>query len=129
MKMAPQGQNRAGRRVMVSLAEAKSERLDRDVGSARSTREPLIFVVSGEASGDNLAGALMRALRAKTEGRVRFAGVGGPQSEGQGLESLFPMRELSVMGLSEVLPHLPRLIRRLNQTVAAARRLEPDAIV
>ena len=114
---------------MVSLAEAKSERLDRDVGSARSTREPLIFVVSGEASGDNLAGALMRALKAKTEGRVRFAGVGGPQSEGQGLESLFPMRELSVMGLSEVLPHLPRLIRRLNQTVAAARRLEPDAIV
>jgi lipid-A-disaccharide synthase len=60
---------------------------------------------------------------------VRFAGVGGPQSERQGLQSLFPMRELSVMGLAEVLPHLPRLIKRLNQTVAAARQLEPDAIV
>src|SRR6266545_957059 len=115
--------------AMVSLAEAEGERIDRAVGTPMSPREPLIFVVSGEASGDNLAGPLMRALKAQTGGRVRFAGVGGPQSEGQGLESLFPMRERSVMGLAEVLPHLPRLIRRLNETVYAARRLKPDAIV
>ena len=44
-------------------------------------REPLIFIVSGEASGDNLAGRLMAALKRKTGGRIRFAGVGGPQSE------------------------------------------------
>jgi lipid-A-disaccharide synthase len=118
-----------GRQRMVSLTEAESEGLNRDVGTANAAREPLIFVVSGEASGDNLAGSLMQALKAKTGGRVRFAGVGGPQSERQGLQSLFPMRELSVMGLAEVLPHLPRLIKRLNQTVAAARHLEPDAIV
>src|SRR5262249_31374302 len=92
-------------------------------------RVPLIFMVSGESSGDNLAGALMRALKAKTGDRISFAGVGGLQSERQGLTSLFPMRELSLMGLAEVLPHLPRLIRRLNQTVAAAQRLKPDAIV
>ena len=85
-------------------------------------REPLIFIVSGETSGDNLAGRLMAALKRKTGGRVRFAGVGGPQSESQGLPSLFPMSELSVMGLAEVLPHLPRLVRRLNETVAAALR-------
>ena len=94
-----------------------------------SRQKPLIFIVSGEASGDNLAGRLMAALKAKTEGRVRFAGVGGPQSEAHGLKSLFPMRELSLMGLAEVLPHLPRLIKRLNQTVAAARELKPDVIV
>ncbi len=94
-----------------------------------SRQEPLIFIVSGETSGDNLAGRLMAALKAKTEGRVRFAGVGGPQSEAQGLTSLFPMRELSVMGLAEVLPHLPRLIRRLNQTTEAALALKPDAVV
>jgi lipid-A-disaccharide synthase len=118
-----------GGEPIVSLAEAEGERINRAVGTPMSPREPLIFVVSGEASGDNLAGALMRALKAQTGGRVRFSGVGGPQSEGQGLESLFPMRELSVMGLAEVLPHLPRLIRRLNETVDAVRRLKPDAIV
>lgn len=92
-------------------------------------REPLIFIVSGEASGDNLAGRLMSALKRETGGRIRFAGVGGPQSTSQGLVSLFPMSDLSVMGLAEVLPHLPRLVRRLNETTAAARRLKPDAVV
>ena len=94
-----------------------------------SRRELLIFIVSGETSGDNLAGPLMAALKAETQGRIRFAGVGGPQSEKQGLTSLFPMRELSVMGFAEILPHLPRLIRRLNETVEAVRRLKPDAVV
>ena len=94
-----------------------------------SQREPLIFIVSGETSGDNLAGRLMAALKRETGGRIRFAGVGGPQSESQGLTSLFPMSDLSVMGLAEVLPHLPRLIRRLNETTEAARRLKPDAVV
>jgi lipid-A-disaccharide synthase len=92
-------------------------------------REPLIFIVSGEASGDHLAGRLMAALKRKTGGRIRFAGIGGPQSEKEGLTSLFPMRELSVMGLAEVLPHLPRLIGRINETEAAVRRLKPDAVV
>ena len=92
-------------------------------------REPLIFIVSGETSGDNLAGRLMAALKRETGGRIRFAGVGGPQSERQGLASLFPMSDLSVMGLAEVLPHLPRLLRRINETARAARELAPDAVV
>jgi lipid-A-disaccharide synthase len=91
--------------------------------------EPLIFIVSGETSGDNLAGRLMAALKRKTDGGIRFAGVGGPQSEKEGLKSLFPMSDLSVMGLAEILPHLPRLIRRINETAAAARELKPDALV
>lgn len=94
-----------------------------------SRQEPLIFIVSGEASGDNLAGRLMAALKAKTGGRVRFAGIGGRESEAQGLTSLFPMQELSVAGLAEILPHLPRLIRRLIQTADAALALRPDAVV
>jgi len=92
-------------------------------------QEPLIFIVSGEASGDNLAGKLMAALKRKTGGHIRFAGVGGPQSEKQGLTSLFPVSDLSLMGLAEVLPHLPRLVRRLNETSAAVRRLKPAAVV
>jgi len=94
-----------------------------------SRQEPLIFIVAGEVSGDNLAGRLMGALKEQTQGRVRFAGVGGPQSAAQGLESLYPMQELSLMGLAEVVPHLPRLIKRLNQTAAAARDLKPDVVV
>lgn len=94
-----------------------------------SRQEPLIFIIAGEASGDNLAGRLMSALKQQTEGRVRFAGVGGPQSEAQGLKSLFPMQELSLVGLAEVLPHLPLLAKRLSQTTAAARELKPDVMV
>lgn len=115
--------------AVVSVAEAPGEEIYRDAESRMSRREPLIFVVSGETSGDNLAGGLMAALKHQTGDRVRFAGVGGPQSEQQGLTSLFPMSELSVMGLAEVVPHLPRLIKRLNQTVEAAKRLKPDVIV
>jgi lipid-A-disaccharide synthase len=92
-------------------------------------RGPLIFIVTGETSGDNLAGRLMAALKRETGGRIRFAGVGGAQSESQGLKSLFPMSDLTVMGLAEVVPHLPRIIRRINQTAAAARQLKPDAVV
>jgi lipid-A-disaccharide synthase len=94
-----------------------------------SQRDPLIFIVAGEASGDILAGRLMAALKAETGGRIRFAGIGGPQSEQQGLTSLFPMRELSLLGLAEILPHLPRLVRRLKETAGAVRSLEPDAVV
>jgi len=97
--------------------------------SKMDTREPLIFIAAGEASGDNLAGRLMAALKRETGGRIRFAGIGGPQSEAQGLKSLFPMSDLSVMGLAEILPHLPRLLRRINETARAARALSPDAVV
>ena len=94
-----------------------------------SRREPLIFIIAGEPSGDNLAGRLIPALREMTDGRARFAGIGGPQCEAQGLKSLFPMRELALIGIAEVVPHLPRLIRRINQTANAARELKPDVIV
>lgn len=94
-----------------------------------SRQEPLIFIIAGEPSGDILAGRLISALKELTGGRVRFAGVGGPQCIAQGLDSLFPMQELSLMGLAEVLPHLPRIVRRLNQTAGAARELKPDIVV
>lgn len=94
-----------------------------------SRQEPLIFVIAGEPSGDILAGRLIGALAELTQGRARFAGVAGPQCIAQGLDSLFPMQELSLLGLAEVLPHLPRLVRRLNQTADTARKLKPDIIV
>jgi len=90
---------------------------------------PLIFLIAGEPSGDVLGARLMAALRAETGGRVRFAGVGGELMSAEGLESLFPIRELAVMGFLEVLPHLFRILKRMRETLAAVRRLRPDAVV
>jgi lipid-A-disaccharide synthase len=71
----------------------------------------------------------MAALQRRTDDRVRFIGVGGPRMAALGLDSLFPMEELSVMGAAEVLPHLPRLLRRIRETVAAVVGTRPDAVV
>ena len=62
--------------------------------------------MSGEPSGDVIGGALMRALRREVQGRVslEFSGVGGPRMQREGLRSLFPMKELSVMGFGMTEP-------------------------
>lgn len=90
---------------------------------------PLIFLVAGEPSGDQLGARLMTALKAEAGGAVRFAGVGGTQMAAAGLESLFDIDELAVMGLIEVLPKIPLVYRRVRQTAAAARDCKPDALV
>ena len=79
-----------------------------------------VYIVAGEPSGDLLAGRLMAAL--KQRGVVEFYGIGGPAMEAQGLNSLFPMQELSVMGLAEILPHIPHFLRRIQQTVSDAQQ-------
>ncbi|NNE06392.1 MAG: lipid-A-disaccharide synthase [Xanthomonadales bacterium] len=70
----------------------------------------LIVLVAGETSGDQLGGALMRELRALVP-NVQFAGVGGPHMRDQGLDCWWDSEELAVMGLAEVLSHLPRLLK------------------
>ncbi|MGA1209223.1 MAG: lipid-A-disaccharide synthase [Gemmobacter sp.] len=87
-----------------------------------------IFLVAGEPSGDRLGAALMAGLRALAPG-VRFSGVGGPAMAAEGLQSLFPMAELSVMGLLEVLPRYPALRRRMIETAEALIAAAPDAVV
>lgn len=94
-----------------------------------ASRGPLIFLVAGEPSGDALGGRLMAALKGRTGGTARFAGVGGERMAAGGLESLYPMRDLAVMGLAEVVPRIPRLLLRLSETVAKARHLRPEAVV
>lgn len=86
------------------------------------------FLIAGEPSGDRLGAALMRGLKQEC-GAVRFAGVGGPLMQAEGLDSLFPMELLSVMGLAEVLPRLPDLLRRVRQTADAAIAAAPDALI
>jgi len=94
---------------------------------------PLVFLLAGEHSGDALGASLMHAISAKLDGRVRFAGVGGPlmtDSANTGaMDSLFPMEDLAVMGVFEVLPRLPLLLKRINETADAVERLKPDVLV
>jgi lipid-A-disaccharide synthase len=90
---------------------------------------PLVFLIAGEPSGDVLGSRLMAALSHRTGGAVRFAGIGGERMTAQGLAPLFPLDELALFGLAELLPKLPSLVRRLGQTVEAIRRLRPDVVV
>ena len=87
-----------------------------------------VFVVAGEPSGDRLGGALMAGLSQLSPG-VEFAGVGGTAMQGQGLNSLFDMSELSIMGIVEVAPKYFHLKRRIREVAEAALAFAPDVIV
>lgn len=90
---------------------------------------PLIFLIAGEPSGDLLGARLMTALKVKLDGKVRFAGIGGPRMEAEGLQSLFPFQQLAVMGFAEVLPKLLRLLSRIRHTAQEIIKLQPRCIV
>ncbi|MGB7271414.1 MAG: lipid-A-disaccharide synthase [Albidovulum sp.] len=87
-----------------------------------------LFLIAGEPSGDALGAALMAGLKALNPS-VEFHGVGGPLMEAAGLTSLFPMEELSVMGLIEVIPKYRHLKRRIAETAAAAIAVAPAALI
>ena len=55
----------------------------------------------------------MQALKAQKPD-IRFNGVGGPRMQGEGLKSLFPFHELSLMGFVEILPYIFKLMARIN---------------
>ena len=86
-----------------------------------------VFLIAGEASGDKLGAALMSGLKQLTT--PTFSGVGGPMMQAEGMDSLFPMDELSIMGLAEVLPKYLHLKRRIAQTAAAVIAARPDVLV
>lgn len=90
---------------------------------------PRLFLVAGEPSGDLLGAALIAGLREICGPDLAVEGIGGPAMEAQGLASRFPMSELSVMGIAEVLPRLPNLLRRIRETGDAVAAASPDALV
>ena len=87
-----------------------------------------VYLIAGEPSGDKLGAALMEGLKT-LHPSIEFHGVGGPLMEAGGMASLFPMDELSVMGLAEVLPKLRGLFKRRDQTVADIQTVAPDVLV
>jgi lipid-A-disaccharide synthase len=87
-----------------------------------------IYIIAGEASGDFLGAQLIKALK-KHAPQIEVAGIGGSLMEQEGVKSLFPMHELSLMGLVEILPHAFHLMRRINQTVQDIIEKQPAVVV
>jgi len=96
---------------------------------AAEARDLRLVLIAGEHSGDALGAKLMGALDAGRGGRIRYLGVGGPLMAAAGLSSQFPIDEVAVMGPLAILARLPRILRRIAGTAAAAVAAEPDAVV
>lgn len=94
-----------------------------------SNKKLKIYLIAGEPSGDLLGSRLMRALRDKTGGNVEFFGLGGDTMEAEGLTPLFGISDLAIMGLVEVIPSIPRVLRHIKNTVDDIVRVRPDIVV
>jgi lipid-A-disaccharide synthase len=95
-----------------------------------AARPPLVWLIAGEESGDQLGAKLMRALKAQLgPDGVSFGGVGGHAMEGEGLRSIFPLSDIAVMGVVHVVARLPSLLRRASAAVAATVAARPDVLI
>lgn len=90
---------------------------------------PKIFLIATEESGDRLGSSLMKALRQRLGDSVRFEGVGGQTMTREGLTSLFPIEELSIIGFAAVVKKLPMILRRIRETADAVIAATPDMLV
>ena len=88
-----------------------------------------VFLIATEESGDRLGANLMKVLRQRLGGAVRFEGIGGQSMAREGLTSLFPIEELSIIGLAAVVRQVPKILRLIRQTVDAVARASPDILV
>jgi lipid-A-disaccharide synthase len=92
-----------------------------------------ICLIAGEHSGDHMGALMMQALKRRLGERVRFSGIGGAEmtAEGaaQGFESFFPMEELAIAGIFEIVPHIPRVLRHVRETAARVRAEQPDILL
>ena len=88
-----------------------------------------IFLIATEESGDRLGASLMKVLRQRLGDAVQFEGVGGRAMAREGLASLFPIEELSIIGLAAVVKQLPMILRRIKETAEAVTQAEPDILV
>ena len=88
-----------------------------------------ICLIAGETSGDMLGGQLMMALTKISNSPIEFSGIGGEKMKDQGLVSFFPISDLSIVGITEILPYIPRVLLRIKETVKKIKLGNPDAVV
>ena len=91
--------------------------------------ERRIFLIATEESGDRLGANLMKVLRQRLGDGVRFEGIGGRAMAREGLESLFPIEELSIIGLAAVVKDLPKILGLIKETAIAVTEAAPDILV
>jgi lipid-A-disaccharide synthase len=91
--------------------------------------ERTVFLIATEESGDRLGANLMKVLRQRLGGAVRFEGVGGQSMAREGLVSLFAIEELSIIGFATVVKQLPKVLRLIRETADAVMRGQPDVLV
>ena len=100
------------------------------MNDARASERVLtIMLIAGEPSGDQLGAQLMAGLKELSGNRIRIVGVGGAAMTAQGLSSLFPLDATAVMGLREVVPRIPTILRRVREAADFALKVRPDLVV
>lgn len=98
-------------------------------GESDARKSPTIFLIAAEESGDRLGAGLIKALRARLGPALKIVGVGGRHMAEQGVPSLFPTDELSIIGLAAIPKRLPMILRRIRETTDAVLRARPDVLV
>ncbi len=88
----------------------------------------LVYMIAGEPSGDMLGARLMRALKEKNKD-IDFVGVGGDNMQKEGLNSLFDITDLAIMGLVEVIPSIPKVLRHIKNTINDIIAKKPDIVI
>lgn len=95
-----------------------------------NTGRKKIFIIAGESSGDLLGSRIMASLQHNKQNiKIDFVGIGGEKMEKQGLHSIFPMSDLSLMGFFEILPKVFHILKRIKQTINAIIKEKPDLIL
>ncbi|GAV62421.1 LpxB domain-containing protein [Cephalotus follicularis] len=113
---------RLSRRYMSASSSGVIDRATKD-GELR------VFIVAGEVSGDTIGSRLMSSLKKLSPVPIQFSGVGGSTMSKLGLNSLFPMEDIAVMGIWELLPHLYKFRVKLKETIEAAFLFQPHVVV
>jgi len=110
-------------------APADAQAKKADAPADAQSKKLNLMLVCGEPSGDALGAQLMAGLKQLAGDRVHFTGVGGLAMAREGLQSLYPLNDTAVMGLREVVPAIPAILRRVKQAVNFAIKTKPDVVV
>jgi lipid-A-disaccharide synthase len=97
--------------------------------NGRPSQSPHVFLVAGEDSGDLLGAALIASIRHRTQGRVRFSGIGGAHMAQVGVQSLFAIGDLAIVGFSAIPARLPKILRHIREAADAVIAARPDVLV
>ncbi|XP_054784086.1 probable lipid-A-disaccharide synthase, mitochondrial [Prosopis cineraria] len=117
------------RKQSIASVSSSSSTAKAPLDMAAKDGELRVFIVAGEVSGDSIASRLMASLKNLCPFPVRFAGVGGHKMSSEGLKSSFPMEDISVMGIWELLPYLYTIRVKLKEIVEAAAKFDPHVVL